>query len=263
MRTLVFFDGLGCVSKEAKKLGDDVKANDILPLGHIDLPMDIMDFNPKILGDWIPDRLHFSPPCETYSIITARKGGGNLYYQTVKKNGKVVGLFPREDFHSDKRFKKLTDEERKALKIKVRTKQAQHLEFLKKTVEIIKYYSKINPNLVWIIENPASGLMRHQLKGMIENMVENKTTYCMYGCEYRKETSIFSNVKMNLKYCRKHRKGVVDDCGGHLDNLVQRHDHKRQKKGVVKTRSYLEKSHIPSGLCKDILTQSESVFKTS
>lgn len=255
-KTLVFFDGNGCVSKAAKALGDDVKANDILPLSHIDLPMDIMNFHPNLLGSWIPDRIHFSPPCETLSMVTARKGGGNLYYQTIKKNNRVIDIFPRTDFTQDKRFKNITPEQIK----KIQDKQKQHAAFIDKVIEIIKHYKKLNPKLIWFIENPASGLIRHYLKGKIDGLIENKTTYCMYGAEYRKETSIFSNVKLDLKYCPKHKEGVTDLCGGHKDSLVQRYDDKKQPKGVVTNSTYLDRSSIPHELCIDFLTQSETVF---
>lgn len=259
MRVLVLFDGNGCISKTLKAMGYDVKALDILPLEHIDLPMDVMDFVPQLLGDWVPDMVWGSPPCETFSIVTARKGGGNLYYQTIKRDGKVTSIYPRQDFESDKRFKKLSDVDRNTLKKKVRSKQLQHLGFVQKTVEIIEHYTKLNPKLVWFIENPATGLIRHQLKGLLDNMVENKTTYCMYGCDYRKETSVFSNRKLTLGFCPKHKKGVTDLCGGHNDSLQQRYDHRAQAKGVVSNLSYLERSYIPERLCVDIFAQTQYV----
>lgn len=258
-KVLVLFDGSGCISKTLKQMGFDVRALDILPLNHIDLPMDIMDFVPQLLGDWVPDMVWASPPCETFSIVTARKGGGNLYYQTIKVNGKVTNIYPRNDFKSDKRFKKLSDDQIKVLKAKVWEKQNQHLGFVQKTVEIIEYYTKLNPEFIWFIENPASGFIRHQLKGLFDHMVENKTTYCMYGSEYRKETSIFSNIQLYLFYCPKHRKGITDLCGGHKDTLVQRYDNKAQEKGVVKKSTYLERSSIPEKLCMDIFNQAKKV----
>ena len=258
-KIIVFFDGSGCVSSISRRIGNDTKALDILPLSHIDLPMDIMDFQPKILGNWIPDKIWFSPPCETFSIVTARKGGGNLYYQTIKENNRVTEIYPREDFVSDKRFQKLTTTEREELRIRVIEKQKQHALFVDKTIEIIKYYLSVNPKLEWFIENPASGFIRYYLQGKLDNMFENKTTYCMYGSEYRKETSIFSNIKMNLKYCPKHKEGVVDLCGGHKDNLVQRYDHKAQLKGVVKKTTYLDRSSVPKILAYQVLTYSQFV----
>ncbi len=247
----VFFDGKGCMSNAGKKTKYDTFATDILDDKHIDLAVDIMSFNPEMLGNWIPDVAHFSPPCETFSNITNIKGGGNLYYQTkhfYSKNGKKVkSIFPRTDFTCQD---KLIGKGEKYSK-----KQKEHAAFVDKTIEIIKYFQSINPNFVWTIENPASGYMRFYLQGKLDNIIENRTTYCMYGSSYRKETSIFSNIKLDLKFCRKHSKKRVDDCGGHSDNFHQRSDHRKQSKGVVLNLSYLERSTIPELLCLDILEQ--------
>lgn len=254
LKVLVLFDGSGCVSKMARQMGFDVRTLDILPLEHIDLPMDIMEFVPSMLGDWVPDMIWGSPPCETFSCITRMTGGGNFYYQSIyDKSGKVIGVKPRINFSIDKRLKGRRE--------KSTLKAVQHRGFVNKTVEIIQHYTAINHGLVWFIENPATGCVRYILDGKIKGMVENKTTYCMYGTPYRKETSIFSNVKMNLKYCQKHRKDVVDDCGGHGDGFYRRYDHKKQDEGVVPKTTYLERSHIPAKLCMDILHQGKKEFE--
>ena len=248
MKIFVFFDGSGCVSKPLIEQGHDVRTLDILPLPHIDYAMDILDFTPAVANGWIPDKLWFSPPCETYSCITNMKGGGNLYYQTLKEKKRVVAIYPREDFTIDKRLLKRDP-------VKISAKSKLHREYLIKCLEIIEYYEIINPDLIWFIENPASGYISHLLKLIVAPLYNNRTTYCMYGSEYRKETSIFSNIKLDLRYCRKHRKNIVDDCGGHKDNLVQRYDDKRQPKGVVKSSTYLERSSIPKDLVTDIFDQ--------
>ena len=255
LKVLVLFDGSGCVSKMARQMGYDVRTLDILPLEHIDLPMDIMQFIPAMLGDWVPDMIWASPPCETYSCITRMTGGGNFYYQSIyDKTGKVAGVKPRINFNIDKRLK--------GHKEKATLKAAQHRGFVNKTVEIIQYYTAVNHGLIWFIENPATGCIRYILDGKIKGMVENLTTYCMYGTPYRKETSIFSNMKLTLKYCPRHKEGVVDLCGGHSDSLHQRNDHKAQAKGVVTKTTYLERSHIPAKLCMDILHQGKKEFET-
>lgn len=253
LKVLVLFDGTGCVSNEAKAMGHDVKTLDILPLNHIDLPMDILDFRPELLGEWIPDMIWASPPCETFSCITHMKGGGNLYYESFKLFKNVVGITPRTDFTIDKR---LINRDQK----KILSKGVLHRSLVDKTMDIIYHYEKINPDLIWCVENPASGYMRYYIMKLRLGIVENLTTYCMYGKPYRKETSIFSNIQLDLKWCHKHRKGVTDDCGGHSDTFVQRYDNKRQPKGVVDSSTYLDRSSIPSELCKEILTQVHNEF---
>jgi len=255
MKVLVLCDGLGCFSKMSKQMGHDVRALDILPLDHIDLPMDLMNFQPEMLPGWVPDFIEVSVPCETFSGITHMKGGGNLYYESLysysKKGRKlhVIGIKPRVNFTIDKRLLKRD-------RAKIKAKQEQHLALVKKGIEIIKYYQSLNPGLVWVIENPATGYIRYAINPYISDCFENKTTYCMYGSEFRKETSFFSNKQFDLKYCPKHKDGVTDLCGGHTDGFVQRYDNKAQAKGVVKKSTYLERSSIPAKLCMEILNLS-------
>lgn len=259
LKVLVLCDGAGCFSKMSKSMGHDVRTLDILPLEHIDYQMDIMDFEPKVLNGWVPDVIEISVPCETFSGITHMKGGGNLYYQAIyeysKKGRKlrVTGITARTDFTIDKRLIKKDQK-------KIRAKQLQHLAYVTKSIELIKQFKAINPNVVFLIENPATGYIRYIIQPLLD-CIENKTTYCMYGSKFRKETSIFSNVELSLKYCPKHKDGVVDLCGGHTDGFVQRYDNKRQAKGVVQKSSYLERSSIPDKLCLDILTQVNTKMK--
>lgn len=253
MKILVLFDGTGCISKAWKALGHDVRCLDILPLSHIDYVMNILDFKPELTGGWIPDIIWASPPCETFSIITNVKGGGNRYYETFKLFGLVQRITPRTNFTIDKR---LIGRDEKIL-----AKGAEHRLLVDKTIEIINHFESINPDLLWCIENPASGYMRYYLMTLKLGIIENRTTYCMYGKPYRKETSIFSNIKLHLKWCPKHKKGVVDACGGHSDSFTQRYDKKKQPKGVVNRKStYLDRSSIPEALCIEILIQLENDY---
>lgn len=250
LKVLVLFDGCGCVSKEAKALGHDVKALDILPLNHIDLPMNILDFKPELLGEWIPDVIWASPPCETFSIKTAVKGGGNLYWETEKRFGHVSFIKPRENFDIDKRLK---------YKDRITAKRELHTSLVDKTVDIINHYEKINPNLIWCIENPASGFMRYYLMKQKLGINENLTTYCKYGSPYRKETSIFSNIQLELGWCPKKSKKNPDHCH-HTDSFAIRWDKNKQPEGTIVPKSYLERSNIPNKLCRDILIQVHGEF---
>lgn len=250
MRILVLFDGSGCVSKAAKESGHDVRSLDILPLPHIDYPIDILDFKPEMLGDWVPDMIWGSPPCETFSIKTAMKGGGNMYWETIKLFNRVQGIMPRENFDADKRLK---------FPERINTKRELHTSFVRKMVEIINYYQAINKSLVWCLENPATGFMRYYLMTLKNGIIENKTTYCQYGSPYRKETSVFSNIKLNLKWCPKNHKNNPNPCH-HTDSFALRWDHKRQSLDQIIPQSYLERSSIPHDLCLEVVRQVEENF---
>jgi hypothetical protein len=68
-------------------------------------------------------------------------------------------------------------------------------KILYKTIEIIKYFLKKNPNMGFVIENPR-GMMRYDKK-MLE-FIYNNTYYCNYGDERTKPTDFFSNYELNL-----------------------------------------------------------------
>lgn len=252
-KLLILFDGDGCVSKVAKQMGFDVRTLDILPLEHIDLQMDIMDFVPSMLNGWVPDGIWASPPCETWSIKTAVKGGGNRYWESYKgEDGHVAGIKPRTNFDIDKRLV--------GHKETIIAKRIEHRNFIDKTVAIINIYKKINPNFIWFIENPATGYLKYYLPGLI-SCIQNLTTYCKYGSMYRKETLIFSNLELQLKWCPVKYKGTVNDCH-HTDNFSPRWDNKKQAEGTVFPKTYLERSSIPEKLCIDILSKAKDKFKT-
>jgi len=61
---------------------------------------------------------------------------------------------------------------------------------VQRTLEIIEYLSP----MVFIVENPYSGLLK--TRPVMANMEPflRRVTYCMYGMPYRKETAIWSNL---------------------------------------------------------------------
>ena len=250
MRVLVLFDGSGCISKAAKELGHDVRSLDILPLPHIDYPIDILDFKPQLLNGWVPDMIWASPPCETFSINTAMKGGGNMYWETFKIDGKVYSITPRVNFDVDKRLK---------YPERINSKRELHAKLVDKTVKIIKHYERINKHLVWCIENPASGFMKFYLREKYSRIIENVTTYCKYGSPYRKETNIFSNIRLNLKWCGIKRKDGKNSCH-HTDSFALRWDHNKQSIDQIIPKSYLERSSIPHNLALEVIQQAENAL---
>jgi site-specific DNA-cytosine methylase len=67
---------------------------------------------------------------------------------------------------------------------------------VKRTVHIIKY---VKPN-AWFIENPVGWLRKRRFMKPMEKYM-HICTYCKYGRPYRKPTNIWTNVKVDLKYC--------------------------------------------------------------
>lgn len=72
-------------------------------------------------------------------------------------------------------------------------------KLLKKTIEIIRYFSKKNPRLRWVIENPHGSMWKSPLMMGLPKYETHNTYYCLYGDKRKKPTDFFSNVKLKLK----------------------------------------------------------------
>jgi site-specific DNA-cytosine methylase len=70
---------------------------------------------------------------------------------------------------------------------------------VKRTLEIIEHYKKLNANLIWAIENPWSSLLRKQ--DFMQGIPYKVCDYCCYGFPYRKRTVIFGNIEWIPKLC--------------------------------------------------------------
>tara|TARA_B110000027_G_scaffold78725_1_gene83755 strand:- start:156 stop:794 length:639 start_codon:yes stop_codon:yes gene_type:complete len=68
-----------------------------------------------------------------------------------------------------------------------------------KTINIIKWALKKNPKLIWIIENPQTGLLKDQR--FMRNLPYVDADYCSYGLPYRKRTRFWTNVQAKTKLC--------------------------------------------------------------
>lgn len=187
----------------------------------LDLTQDnIVEKIKDVLGNWKPDFIWASPVCNTFSNACAYKGG-NIYFEVDKEKGIIK---PREkmDDINNKKYKDLSrlqiyqERAKKALKLHDNCRK------------IIDYF-----NVQFVIEQPRTARSKYLYK----DLVSNYTTYCMYGFDYKKPTTIYSNVKIDLKLCdhKKHLKQI----GG-------------IKQGV---KTYKEKSSVPPLLIKDIIKQ--------
>lgn len=68
-----------------------------------------------------------------------------------------------------------------------------------KTINVIKWALKKNPKLIWIIENPQTGLLKDQR--FMKNLPFVDADYCSYGLPYRKRTRFWTNVQAKTKLC--------------------------------------------------------------
>jgi site-specific DNA-cytosine methylase len=201
MKLLELFKGTGSVGKVAKKMGfNDIVSIDFDPIYTPTIETDILDWNYKKFykeTKFLPDFIWASPPCNTFSPLA---------YPLKERNTQTAEPYSE--------------------RAKTGTK------ILYKTLEIINYFLKLNPNMGFVIENPR-GMMRKDKK--MEKLNRETTLYCYYGDIKRKPTDFWSNFDMKLK-------PIVDKCSN--NNIV----------GVVDLP--LNKRYsIPSKLIKQILSQ--------
>lgn len=181
MKLLELFKGTGSVGKVAKKMGfNDIVSIDFDPIYTPTIETDILKWNYKKFykeTKFLPDFIWASPPCNTFSPLA---------YPLKERNTQTAEPYSE--------------------RAKIGTK------ILYKTLEIIDYFLKLNPNMGFCIENPR-GMMRKDKK--MEKMHRETTLYCYYGDIKRKPTDFWSNFDMNLKpICEKCSNnkivGVVD-----------------------------------------------------
>lgn len=140
----------------------------------------------KFLNGWKPDFIWASPLCTPFSRATSIKNG-TLSYEVIDGNLKI-----REDF-SYITHKAYVDHINNPDFIKKHQEKGKlGLKLFNNTKKIINSF-----NCPFVIENPASAISKYILK----EFIKNDTTYCMYGFDYKKRTSIYSNKKLDLLIC--------------------------------------------------------------
>jgi hypothetical protein len=162
-KLLELFKGTGSVGKQAIKMGYSVISLDLEPIYTPDIETDILEWDYKKWANennYVPDMIWASPPCNTYSPLVYR-------------------LYER-DTQTAKPF---SDRAKLGTKI------------LYKTLEIIEYFLKKNPKLLFIIENPR-GMMR--MDARMKKLARETTLYCLYGDFKRKPTDFWNNFPQGL-----------------------------------------------------------------
>lgn len=170
-----------------------------------------------------PDIIFASPPCETWVMVNI----GNVIH--FKRNFNERNLYWQNNFKGNDFTKK-----HRILRL-----FGQKTAYF--TAEIIKKY---NPKL-WCIENGSSSfIFKYLNKYHNLNGNQNKTYYSSYdNINFgRKPTTIYSNLKMNLRNdFRKSNIATVDHLTG-------------SKRGTKEVRmNYCDRSKVPLELYKHIL----------
>lgn len=92
MNVLEFFAGTASFSNVCKLRGHNVRTLDCDPQFKCTYTMNVMDFDPKILGNWKPDIIWASIPCDCFSVVnlSANWTGGEDAYIVKSPHAKMA-----------------------------------------------------------------------------------------------------------------------------------------------------------------------------
>jgi len=166
MRVLELFKGSGSITKYYEGTDNEVISLDFEKKYEPDICCDIMDWNYKEYPVGYFDIIWASPECKIFS---------HLQYTWIGRKWKnKEELKEQRDIHS---------------------------KFIKKTIEIIKYF---NPTF-YFIENP----LQSKIWDYVEDEYKNNfviVDYCYFEYNYKKPTKILTNKELENKRCscKKH-----------------------------------------------------------
>jgi len=201
MKVLELFAGSRSIGKVCDVLGYEVFSSDINPFDGIDYVVDILEFEEGYVP-FIPDIIWASPPCTSYSIAAISHH---------RKDGVATSDFAKK---SDMMMARLE--------------------------QLIEYFLKLNPDLIYYIENPR-GMLR-KMPFMSYYPLRHTLTYCQYGDDRMKPTDIWTN---NFKWKPK----PMCKNGAPCHVAAPR----GSKTGTQGLKGNYERSIVPPILCAEVL----------
>ncbi|MGI9555044.1 MAG: DNA cytosine methyltransferase [Vampirovibrionia bacterium] len=158
MKVLELFAGSRSIGKASEELGHEVFSSDINDFEGIDYVGDIRDFQVSDCP-FVPDVIWASPPCTGFSVAAIGRNWVKGEIFTPKTESARLGV-----------------------------------EILDATLDLITEFIKINPEVIWFIENPRGKMRKSpRLKEISHFMIRRTVTYCQYGDERMKPTDIWTN----------------------------------------------------------------------
>ena len=117
-------------------------------------------------------------------------------------------------------------------------------------ISLIKDWLKLNPDLIFFIENPR-GMLRHM--DFMQEFKRHTVWFCQYGDSRAKPTDLWTNSKkwVPKPVCRNYK---YDSDG----NIIDKHCHHESARRGAKTgtqgkKNSYERSKIPNELCISVL----------
>ena len=217
LKVLELFAGTRSIGKEFEKRGHEVysvewdKQHD-----NIDWYVDIGTITTQDIIDrfGVPDVVWASPDCTSYSVAAIS------HHRIREDDG---NLTPKSD------YAKFCD--------KVNT----HV------IDMINELLKINPKLIYFIENPRGGMRK---MNFMKDMPRYTVTYCQYGDNRMKPTDIWTNHP-EPKFKPMCKNG--DPCHESAP--------RGSKTGTQGRKNAKERSRIPEQLCKHIVEICEGIYE--
>lgn len=213
MEILELFAGSRSISKAAESKGLKTYSIDIEPYDNIDLVKDINYLLPEEIP-FDPSFIWASIPCTTFSVCQ-------------------IGTHWNLD-HTPK------------------TLQAwESLNLIHKTLEIIQYFLKLNPDLIFYIENPRGKLRR--LIPRITKLDRRTIWYCRYNDELRraKPTDLWSNNFYDL--FNPWGWDPKPECYNNNVNCIHEKAPRGSHTGTQGVKTAYQRSTLPKELCTDII----------
>jgi len=202
MKILELFAGSRSVGTAAEQMGFEVYSSDINAFKDINYVSDILQFDTDKVP-FIPDIIWASPPCTYFSVASIGKHWN--IDNTPKTDNAVLGV-----------------------------------KIVQKTIDIIKHYQQLNPNLIYFVENPRGKLRKLPVSDFFDK--RHTVTYCQYGDTRMKPTDIWTNS--DKWYPRKMCKNG-DTCHQSAP--------RGSRTGTQGIKGDYNRSIIPKQLCLDIL----------
>lgn len=205
---LELFKGTGSIGKVAHKMNMNIVSLDMVEKYKPDILIDIMNWDYKAFyktTKFAPDFIWASPPCNTYSVCV---------YRLRERNPQTA------EPYSDRAI--------------------EGTKVLYKTLEIILFFKNINPNLLYVIENPR-GMMRNDK--IMKTINRTTTKYSAYGDNKKKVTDFFNNLPHGLSLLP-------------TDTITT-----QKLLSVEHMKTIEERYSIPSKLVKSILEQMIKQYK--